>query len=370
MTASNHARSLPGANRRSALSRRLVLRSLAAVAPAALAACGGTEPPGPAPRSVGPSAPAPTPTPVPVHPLTGQTVADAGLVRRRIVAVKIDNAPEARPQFGLGVADLVYEQLAEGGLTRFLAMFLTQEPERVGPVRSARLTDMYLGQEWDFLLAYAGAGRTTSRLLAEALVPSFKAPELGEPLQGTSYFRDGSRIVPHNLFVKVAGIREEARKDPAIPREVEIRPFPFQPAPAEAGPLRTIRLPYVAAAAVTWSYDPGANVWKRTMAGQPHVEALNGQQIETDNVLVQYVNLFTTRAVETDSAGNPVLDAELRGEHKLRLFHSGQVFEGTWHKESDRAKTAYRGADGNPLPFRPGRLWIHIVPLDFSATWT
>jgi hypothetical protein len=314
--------------------------------------------------------PQPTATPVPWNPLTGRPVGDLSTVRRRIVAVKIDNAPLARPQLGLSQTDVVYEQLAEGGLTRFLAFFLESAPERVGPVRSSRLTDIYLGEEWDFLFAYAGAGRTTTRLLAEALVPAFKAPELGERLDGTPYARDNARPIPHNMFVKIDAIRQEASKDPILAKEVEIRPFPFADPPADVGPVRQINMPYIPDAAVVWRYDTGANVWKRNMAGQPHVDALNGQQIQVENVVVQYAQIFTAQNVEPDSAGNPVLDAILRGENQLRVFHSGQMFEGTWVKEHDRAKTQYKLADGSPMPFRRGKVWIHIVPTDFKASWT
>ena len=285
------------------------------------------------------------------------------------MAAKIDNAPLARPQFGLSMADVVFEQLAEGGLTRFLALFLQHAPDKVGPIRSARLTDIYLGQEWDFLLAYAGAGRTTSRLLAEALVPAFKAPELGERLEGTPYSRDNGRPIPHNMFARIAGVREAAAGDPILGKEVEIRPFPFAD-PPETGPLRTITCPYVPQAAVRWSYDTGSNTWKRTMAGAPHNDALNNQQIGVENVVLQYAQIFTAQGVEPDAAGNPVLDTLLRGENKVRVFHSGQMFEGTWIKEHDRAKTQYRLPDGSPVPFRPGKVWFHVVPTDFNASWT
>jgi hypothetical protein len=316
-----------------------------------------------------PTALPPTPTPIPISPLTGHQVEDRASVRRRIVAAKIDNAPLARPQFGLGAAEVVYEQLAEGGLTRFLALFLANGPERVGPIRSARLTDIYLGQEWEFLLAYAGAGRTTSRLLAEALIPEFKAPELGERLDGTSYFRDARRVIPHNMFVRIDEFREIALKDPTIAKEVEIRAFPFAEPPAEPGPLRTLNLPYVPAAAVTWRFDPATSTWKRFMAGVAHIDALSNEQIQVENVVVQFAQIFTAQNVEPDSAGNPVLDTVLRGENKLRVFHSGQMFEGTWAKEHDRAKTEYRLDGGEPMPFRPGRVWIHIVPTNFAANW-
>jgi hypothetical protein len=309
-------------------------------------------------------------------PLTGISVSDPSLLRRRILAVKIDNAPLARPPMGLGAAEVVYEQLAEGGTTRFLAMYLANDPERVGPVRSARLTDIYLGQEWEFLLAYAGAGTTTSHLLADALIPLFKAPELGEPLQGTPYQRDPRRPVPHNLFLAPTQLRRAAGAEPGIAPVVEIRPFPFGDPPTQPGPLRSIAVPYAPPGpanlqfAVTWRFDAGAGTWKRTMGGAPHVDAIDGRQIEVENVLVQYAQIFTALNVEPDSAGNPVLDTVLRGENTLRLFHSGHLLEGVWSKEHDRAKTQYRTAGGSPLLFRPGRVWIHIVPTDFRVSWT
>ena len=100
------------------------------------------------------------------------------------------------------------------------------------------------------------------------------------------------------------------------------------------------------------------------------MEGLNGQQIAVENVMIQYAQIFTAQGVEPDAAGNPVLDTVLRGENTVRLFHSGQVFEGVWSKEHDRAKTEYRLPDGNALPFKQGKVWVHIVPTDFAASWS
>jgi hypothetical protein len=363
--------------------RRTLLGPAALLSPALLAACsqgqphpknatsagGPTAPPRPT-TAPAPTAPQPTATPVPYNPLTGHQVADLSKVRRRIIAVKIDNAPDARPSVGLNQTDTVYEELAEGGVTRFIAMYLEREPDPVGPVRSARLTDIYLGMEYEWLFTYAGAGRTTGRLLSEALIPLFKAPELGERLEGTPYYREPRRVVPHNLFVHLNLIREEAKKDAGITPEVEIRPFPFAD-PPETGPLRTVNLPYTGpAATVIWRYDEGAGNWKRTMGGAPHVDALDNQQVTADTIVIQYARLFTASNVEPDPAGNPVLDADIRGSNRLRVFHTGQMFEGTWSKEHDRAKTQYKRDDGSPISFRPGRAWIHIVPEDFRVSWS
>ena len=105
------------------------------------------------------------------------------------------------------------------------------------------------------------------------------------------------------------------------------------------------------------------------MAGRPHVDALDNKQIEAENVVIQYAEIFTAQNVEPDSACNQVLDTVLRGQNRLRVFHSGQLFDGAWSKESDRAKTQYHLADGSPMAFRPGKMWFHIVPVDFKATW-
>jgi hypothetical protein len=137
------------------------------------------------------------------------------------------------------------------------------------------------------------------------------------------------------------------------------------------GPLRSVNVPYTGpASTVNWRYDEGSARWLRTMGGAPHRDGLDNQQIGAENLLVYYARLFTASNVEPDSAGNPVLDAEIRGSGKARLFHSGQMFEGSWTKEHDRAKTVYKLDDGSPLPFRPGRVWIHIVPQDFNVAWS
>jgi hypothetical protein len=295
-------------------------------------------------------------------------VEDGSLIHRRIIAVKIDNAPEARPQSGLSLSDLTFEELAEAGLTRFMLFYLQNEPDTVGPVRSARPTDISLGKEWSFLLAYAGAGKTLTRLLGESLIPLFKAPELGQPLDGTPYRRAARRAAPHNLYVKIAAVREAAGQDPGIAPEVAIRPFSFREPAPETGPLRSISMPYIPSCAVSWRYDADGNVWKRWMASAPHVDALNGQQLQAENVVVQYAEHVLAN-VEPDSVGNPVYDAIVRGQNTARLFHSGQMFEGTWSKPEDDSHTEYLLPDGTPMPFRPGKVWIHIVPLDFQATW-
>jgi hypothetical protein len=212
--------------------------------------------------------------------------------------------------------------------------------------------------------------------LEEALIPLFKAPELGQRLDGTPYFRDTRRPVPHNLFVRIGEIRDASSRDTAIAPEVEIRPFPFHDPPSQPGPLRMLTLPYrppgpvTVQFAVTWRYDLESGSWKRLMAAVPHVDPLAGRQIQVENVLIQYAEISTARDVEPDSAGNPVLDTVLRGQNRTRLFHSGQLFEGTWVKEHDRDKTQYVLANGDPMPFRPGKLWIHIVPTDFQVSWS
>ena len=207
------------------------------------------------------------------------------------------------------------------------------------------------------MLAYAGAGRTTSRLLGDGLFPLLKAPELGERLDGTPYSRDGRARCPQPLRQGVGRPRGGApgageRRgggDPALP-------LPRGTARGRA--LRALNLPYVPVA-VSWRYDPsrasGGVPWPA-----PHVEGLNGQQIAVENVMIQYAQIFTAQGVEPDAPGSGA-GHRAAGENTVRLFHSGQMFEGVWSKEHDRAKTEYRLPDGTAMPFKQGKVWIHIL---------
>ncbi|MBN2469702.1 MAG: DUF3048 domain-containing protein, partial [Anaerolineae bacterium] len=173
----------------------------------------------PPPTATPTASPTPSPTPegwtgpytypAGVNPLTGLPVEDASRLALRPVAVKISNAPPiVRPQDGIGQADVVFEHLAEGGLTRFTAIFLSQLPRRVGSIRSARLIDVEIPELFESYLVYAGSsGGVRERIEAAAFAErAFYGVETGPP----AYYRDTTIPVPHNLFADLVALHELA----------------------------------------------------------------------------------------------------------------------------------------------------------------
>jgi hypothetical protein len=288
---------------------------------------------------------------------------------RRPIAVKVDNAPAARPQWGLSQAELVIEAPAEGFATRFTALFSERDLERVGPVRSARPFDLGLSRIYDFMLAYAGAGNTLTWRIAEQHVPSLRAPELAEPIPPDSpYYRTTDRRPPHNLYVNLARFRQKMAE--AGTRDTTtLQAFTFYAAPSEEGPVHTIELGYHPLYRAVYRYDPASRSYRRFTGGQPHIDALTRQQIAVDNVIVQYIEMWPAPEYEPDSAGNVVLDGKLLGEGRAQLFHDGHAIEGRWVQPGEGEPPHFLDATGKAVELKPGSVWLHLVPLTFQVTF-
>ncbi len=150
----------------------------------------------------------PRPPEPPRWPLTGLDAPSADIVKRRVISVKIENSPQARPQTNLQLADVVYESVTEGGITRFNALFHSQEPDKVGPVRSARLSDLYIVPQYHALFVFSGASSSVNaRVRATTIENLSQDAGISYP-----YFRSRDRKAPHNLYVVLAKVREEAAR--------------------------------------------------------------------------------------------------------------------------------------------------------------
>jgi len=271
------------------------------------------------------------------------------------IAVIVDNLDRARPQAGLDQADVVYEALAEGGITRFLAVYATHDPEVVGPVRSARHYFVHWAREFGAPLAHIGASPQGFGALRAGGVTSI------EDGRGLGVFwRSRDRRAPHNAYTSIAATRAKLR-------QATVQPGSFGGLSFREGGLRLAGSPAPIAAVkygpwrytVTWRHDPRANDYVRHIDGAPHVDAASGQQIRASNVLVQWV---PTRPIPGDGAGR--LDLADVGTGPLLAFLDGVAIEGTWSKASLGAPTAYRDREGRPLELNAGPTWIHIVPLN------
>ena len=305
-----------------------------------------------------PSTPAPQAPPRLTAPLTGLPM-EAAASQRPVLVVKIDNAPLARPQIGLNQADVVFEEGVEGGITRFAALFHSKPSEPVGPVRSARSTDInILSALRRPLFAYSGANDVFKEYVSRAPLV-----DVGVDTHPERYHRDNGRPSPHNLFSATPRLHELApdgsRPPPAL--------FPFRdPGEAASGlgarPVTRVtafwRGPSKETVAL-WDWDGTAQGWKRTQNGEAHVDGA-GRQVIPANVVVQFVTYRDTGLV--DSSGASVPEAEVVGEGDAWILTGGKLIPARWSKPSAEEITRYVDHAGAEVRLAPGRTWVELVP--------
>ncbi|OZM72058.1 hypothetical protein CFN78_16040 [Amycolatopsis antarctica] len=306
-----------------------VLLGAAAITGAVVLLNGGPEP-APPPVTGGPAAPG-----IPGSPaLPG------------VVAVKIDNVPPARPQTGIGAADTVYVEPVEGGFTRLMAIYDGELPDTVGPVRSARLTDVdILAQYGNPVLAYSGAAPETLPALRAAPLTG-AAPED----TGGAYYRDPARRAPHDLFVRPADLPGPG---PGAP--------PREDGPAPDGGTRADRHDVAyPAASFTLRWSPEAARWLVEMDGEPVVSTDSGP-VAPATVVEQRVTTAPGAAPD-DAAGNASPVAVTIGGGDAVVLRDGLRFDGTWSRPDPGSPTVFRDANGSVVPFAEGPVWVLLVP--------
>ncbi|MFJ6836347.1 DUF3048 domain-containing protein [Streptomyces sp. NPDC091209] len=272
---------------------------------------------------------------------TGNGLSNAGSV----LAVKIDNVPEARPQTGLDAADVVYAEQVEGGLSRLMAIFASTLPKAVGPVRSARESDLeVLRQFHEPTLAFSGAQR---RLLP--LIDS--APLNPEPPGKVSdaWYRGAGKAAPHNLYLRPQRLVGSAPGDTALTTG-----FRFGAAPAGGTPetSRTVRFPS-ARFTFTWSAD--RDRWLVAMDGTPTVTT-DGTSVAPATVVIQYVKVRTSKY--HDVLGNNTPYTESVGSGTAKVLRDGRSYDANWTRPEAADGTRFTTPDGAPMNFAKGQVWV------------
>ena len=291
----------------------------------------------------------------PRWPLTGMDAPSREALAARIVAVKIENSPEARPQSGLDQADVVYETLTEGGITRFIALFQSSAPAVVGPVRSARASDLWVVQQYRAVFAHVGGER--------ALLDEFrrrKLDDLDQYFNPAPYWRTTDRAVPHNVYTDISKLRSHAvvRGMSATQTVTALR---FDRAPVTATPtVSAVSIPFNVSNVVEWRYDPARRTFARFINGQPHVDRASGQQYRADNVVVVWAR--SQPRTHVDANGERSLDIMLGGTGRVAVLHAGVRAEGTW-EAGENAPPSLKAAGGSPIGLSPGRTWFEVVAL-------
>lgn len=291
----------------------------------------------------------------PPSPLTGLPM-DPARAGRPVLVVKIDNAPRARPQVGLGEADVTAEEEVEGGVTRFAALFHSRDAPSVGPVRSARSTDILLAGPLNRpLLAYSGANAAFQSLIARSPLV-----DVGVDRFPGEYRREAGRPSPYNQFSGTPGLFSHAQPGSGPPPPLFAFRAPGEPAGgAGAEPAGGVAVEFkdVVVTAVQYRWDGPSGTWRRSQDGRPHVDAA-GAQVSPRNVVVQAVNYRDTGF--RDQSGAPVPEAELVGEGVAWVFTDGRVIRGRWRRTSTQAVTQYLDQAGSPVRLTPGATWIEL----------
>lgn len=297
-------------------------------------------------------APTTTTIPEPTFPLTGTPVTDVLVSLRRALVAKIDNHPSARPQHGLNQADIVFEENVEQ-LTRFAAVFHSQAPDVVGPVRSGRTQDISLLSSLNkpLLVWSGGNGAVTAAINASTLVNK-------SALVSPGYFRSSENPSPHNLFANTADIWGTA------PEEISPPPAQFDYLDAEdeapTEPATTGAKIGMDGVDVQWTWDPATSSFLRVQNGTPHVDS-DGQQVASKNVVIAFVEYRPSPA----DANSP--EAQTTGTGEVWVFTNGTLRIGTWERVDLMQPWTFTDLDGEPIELAPGNTWMELARVGTAA---
>lgn len=289
----------------------------------------------------------------PFQPLTGLPVEDDVDLDKPALVVKVDNHSRARPQTGLDQADIVFEMRAEG-VTRFAAVYHSQSPAPLGPVRSSRTSDFAILEGLDRPL-YASSGGN-DYVLAGLRNLNIQAVTNASR---TEYFRDGSRPAPHNLYVNAEDLWALAEDSEAPQPWFSYRHGERLVSTAEAisGP---VTITYKGNPVVTHTWDDEVQGWLRTQNGRPHT-TVTGDQLAPENVVIM-VTTYTVSPADTSSP-----EVQSVGSGQLFVLTDGAVIQGTWSRLSPQEKPTLLDSSGQLISLTPGRTWV-LMPDPGSVT--
>lgn len=341
--------------------RRLLARRPAPVLPCLvsalallLAACGGGDGEGEGGGGGTTAEETTTTTAPPISVLTGLPV-DPALAGRPAVTVKVDNSPQGRPQSGLDKTDVVIEEKVEGGVTRLLAVFHSQDADPVGPVRSVRSTDVPLVTPVGGVFAFSGG------------IPAFQALVRRAPLvavsedgQGKAFKSRAGRRRPYRTYTSTAELRSLAGDRARPPGPLVEFLAPGQPfAPPGAAPATHASVVFGPTTRSAWDFDPASGQWLRTTNGTPHTLE-GGARLAVANVVVQVTPYRATP--HRDPSGSQVDEGAVVGTGDGIILTQGMHVRVRWSKPSPEAPTTYALPDGTPVKLPPGRTWVALPP--------
>jgi hypothetical protein len=335
--------------------RRLGVGLVITLALSASAGCGAAGETSAAADTPSSSSAVPAPPPPVLWPLTGL---ESGTVAPRpALAVKIENSVDARPQTGLNDADMVWEEVVEGGITRYVAVYHSTLPAEIGPVRSVRPMDPAIAAPLRGLFAFSGGQGPFVAAVADA---GMQVVSQGAGAAG--YYRIDSREAPHNVYADPTALlaQADANHSAAPPAQFDMAATADQATALAAGtPTASLALTLSGLSHPTWTWNGGDGSWVRAEGTTPAVGA-DGAPLHATNVVVLRVDVVATSAV--DPAGNPVPETMLVGSGEALVATGGKTLPVTWAKNSVTDRMVLLGPDGNPVRLAPGTTWVELVP--------
>ncbi|HEY5423307.1 MAG TPA: DUF3048 domain-containing protein [Ilumatobacteraceae bacterium] len=291
----------------------------------------------------------------PVMPLTGLPITDPAAAQRVALVVKIDNHPDARPQSGLNQADIVFEENVEQ-LTRFAAVFQTNAPDPVGPIRSGRTQDVeLLGSLNKPIFAWSGGNPGVTKAInsSDFVVANVQT----NARQQSQSYRSRDRAAPHNLYAQGSGLFTMAPEGATPP------PLQFnyrkegQASTGDSSGGVDLKMDGVN---VSWKFDAGSGKYRRFQSGKAHNDAALGQ-VDASNVVVLVVD-YVPSPVDTKSP-----EAQTTGTGEAYVFSDGKVVHGTWTRNDRLNPFTLTADDGTPMLLTPGRTWVELARTDSTT---
>ena len=291
---------------------------------------------------------------------------DQASAEKHPLAIIVENHPDARPQSGLSKASVVYEAIAEGGITRFMGIFGTNEVEKVGPVRSARTFFVDWAHGYNAYFAHVGGN-----IDALDKIPVDKILDLDQFRYSAPYWRERSSglATEHTMYTSTTKLREEAEKNQySKANNFNIMRFKDEPAETAKSTLpeeQEINVDFSNASYnIIFKYDKATNSYKRFMAGQSHTDKNTKDQINPKNVIVMTVK----RQATVTRINEPGWNMDTIGTGKAEIFIDGKQISGTWKKPSASDRELFYDDKGNEVTFNRGQFWICVVPPDVTPT--
>lgn len=289
--------------------------------------------------------------------LTGKEVGDEAATKQPVTAVMIENSPDARPQSGLKQAGVVYESVAEGGITRFIALYQQEKPELIGPVRSLRIYYLDWAAPYQASIAHVGG---SGNALQEVQNGSYR--DIDQSFNAGSYWRASDRYAPHNMYTSSAKLDElNAAKGY---KESTFTSFSRADGkPAEELNASSVTVNFSSNLFNTsYSYNKDSNSYDRSLAGAPHNDR-EGGHISPDVVVVIKVT------AQSRGGADGYEDIVTTGSGQAYVFQNGTATEVTWSKDGRTEPLKLTSADGKPFTLNRGQTWVAAITDRGSVSW-